>query len=280
MDHLMRDQAPLRPEQWQALDEIVVRIARQSLVGRRFIPIYGPLGAGVQAVPDDRFRGSSDGAVDLLGDSESATVQLSVRRFLPLPLIYKDFILHWRDLQSSDQFGSPLDTSSAAAAAAACAHTEDDLIFNGNLALGLPGLLNVDGAQHLPRGNWNEAGEAFAAIVRASEALIAGHFFGPLTVVTSPVLFAQLNRMFENSGLLAIEQIQKLTRDGVYQSSALPEGMALVIAAAAENLDLAVAMDMTIGYEGPESLNHLFRVLESLVLRIKRPEAIVILNEG
>lgn len=278
MDFLMRSQAPLRLDQWQALDETVIRVARQSLVGRRFIPIYGPLGAGVQAVPDDRFRGSEDGAVDLLGDADSAGIQLSVRRYLPIPLIYKDFILPWRDLATSTQFGSPLDTSGAAAAAAASAHTEDDLIFNGNLALNLPGLLTVDGAQRLPLGDWNVAGEAFAAVVRATETLVNNHFFGPFTVVTSPVLYAQLNRMFENSGTLTLEQIEKLVRGGVYQSSALAEGTAVVLAAAAENLDLALALDFSAGYEGPENLNHLFRVIEAVVLRIKRPQSIVILE--
>jgi len=107
--------------------------------------------------------------VDLLGESDAASIQLSVRRYLPIPLIYKDFVLPWRDLETSSQFGSPLDTSGAAAAAAACAHTEDDLIFNGSLALDLPGLLTVGGSQRLALGNWNVCGTAFGAIVQATE---------------------------------------------------------------------------------------------------------------
>jgi len=278
MNFLMRDQSPLLPEQWQALDSTVIQTARESLVCRRFIPVFGPLGAGVQAVPDDRFSGVDAGAVDLLGNAESATVQLSVRRYLPIPIIYKDFVLPWRDLELTRQFGSTLDTSGAAAAAAACAHAEDALFVNGNAALGLPGLCTVEGVQRLPLGNWNSPGEAFNAVVQATEALIKQGFYGATTVLTSPPLYAQLNRMFDNSGLLTVEQVEKLVRGGVYQSAVVPEGTALVIAGGPEILDLAIALDMVTAYDGPEKLNHIFRVIETVVLRIKQPAAIVVMS--
>lgn len=278
MNLLLRDQAPLRPEQWQALDQTVVRTAREALVGRRLIPIFGPLGAGVQAVPDDRLSGADSGAVDLLGNSDAASVRLSVRRYLPIPLIYKDFVVPWRDLEFAAQGGAPLDTAGAAAAAAACAHAEDDLIVNGNVLLGLPGLRTVDGAQHLALGDWRDPEQAFGRTVEAMEALFGAGFYGAATVLTSPLLFARLNRMFGNSGLLTLEQVQKIVRGGVFQSSVVPENTALVIAADAATVDLALAQDMTIGYQGPENLNHVFRVLEALVLRIKQPRAIVVLE--
>ncbi|HEY7294584.1 MAG TPA: family 1 encapsulin nanocompartment shell protein [Dehalococcoidia bacterium] len=278
MDLLLRDQAPLTPEQWLALDNSVVQTARQALVGRRFIPIFGPLGAGTQAVPDDRLSGGDGGAVDLMGRAETAGVRLSVRRYLPVPLIYKDFTLPWRDLEASAQTAAPLDTGGAAAAASACAHAEDDLIVNGNLLLGLPGLRTVDGAQHRPLGDWSDPEQAFNMVVSATEALFAAGFYGAATVLTSPLLFARLNRMFGNSGLLTVEQVQKLVRGGVYQSPVVPENTALVLIAEASTMDLALAQDMVVAYEGPENLNHLFRVLEMLVLRIKQARAIVVLE--
>ena len=51
MDILARDQAPLTESEWEALDETVVSTARKYLVGRRFIPIFGPVGTGMPAVP-------------------------------------------------------------------------------------------------------------------------------------------------------------------------------------------------------------------------------------
>jgi len=50
MDLRMRDDAPLSTQEWHAIDDVAVQVARGSLIGRRFVRLYGPLGAGVQAV--------------------------------------------------------------------------------------------------------------------------------------------------------------------------------------------------------------------------------------
>jgi uncharacterized linocin/CFP29 family protein len=43
-------------------------------------------------------------------------------------------------------------------------------------------------------------------------------------------------------------------------------------------MDLAVAMDMVAAYLGAAQMNHPFRVLEALILRIKHPDAICTLE--
>lgn len=48
MEFLMRDDVSLSAEQWQAIDSAAVNAARNVLVGRKFLQIYGPLGAGAQ----------------------------------------------------------------------------------------------------------------------------------------------------------------------------------------------------------------------------------------
>ena len=94
----------------------VIEVARRSLVGRRFIDLYGPLGAGVQTVPQDQFKGVEPGAVDLVGDSTASRVFSDKRTFLTIPLIYKDFLLHWRDIEAARSHNMPLDVSAAAGA--------------------------------------------------------------------------------------------------------------------------------------------------------------------
>jgi uncharacterized linocin/CFP29 family protein len=110
---LQRDQAPLSGDEWAALDTAVVRTARGSLVGRRFLTVVGPFGAGVEVVPHDTIGSPGPGKVDLLGDDEEGAIGSAQRTFRPLPLVYQDFRLHWRDLASSRQFGLPLDTGKA-----------------------------------------------------------------------------------------------------------------------------------------------------------------------
>jgi uncharacterized linocin/CFP29 family protein len=272
--YLQRDQAPLTDEQWAALEGTAVATARATLVGRRFLTLAGPFGPGVEALPSDTLSGTNAGQVDLLGNAEGETIGIERRRFLPLPLLYKDFWLHWRDLESSRRFGTPLETNTAAGAAAACAQAEDRLIFDGDSAHDLPGLRTVDGRQTLPMRDWATAGEAFADVVDGVRQLIAQGYTGPYALVVSPLLYAQLNRVFDNTGVLELEQVEKLARRGVYPSSVLPEPAALLVDSSPQHMDLAVAVDLSVAFVESTNLNYRLRMLESLVLRIHRPGAI------
>ena len=123
-------------------------------------------------------------------------------------------------------------------------------------------------------------GRAFADVVAGVESLVERAFTGPYALVVSPRLYAQLNRIFGNTGVLELEQVEKLARRGVYPSSVLPEPAALLIDSGAQNLDLAVGLDLALAYVESTNLNHRFRVLESLALRIRRPGAIVSFEAG
>ena len=279
-DFLGRDQSPLTPEQWQAFDETVVRVARRSLVGRRFIPMFGPLGLGAQVAPNDIFLGRNEGVVDMLGEEECDEVRAGQRRYLPLPIIHKDFMLHWRDLAEADASGTPVDTGVVASAASFCARSEDELIFLGNQEMGYDGLINVDHHHSVAPSDWSGMGNAFRDVVAAVERLNSDGFSGPFAVVTSTRMFVAMNRIFENTGVLEIDQIKKIATAGVFVTPVLPEPSAAVVATGPENLDLVVGVDMTTAFVESTKMNHHFRVLETLVLRIKRPEAICVLETG
>ncbi len=275
-EYLMREQAPLSAAQWERIDQTVTSVAERNLVGRRIIPLFGPFGPGMQAIPSDVFTGVGGGAVDMLGEEDGGIIQSVSRRYLPLPVIYKDFRLHWRDLESAATFDLPLEISVAAAAAAFCARTEDDLIFNGREIAGtrFDGLLTVEGRSRVPMSDWGQMGNAFEDIVKATQALIEAEFFGPFAVVVSPRQFANMNRLLGNSGILEVEQAQKIAAAGVYQSPVLGDKAAVVVSVGAENMDLAVAQDLVTAFLETSKMNHFFRVLEILALRIKRPGAV------
>lgn len=274
MDYLMREDAPLTAAEWARLDGVVTETARRALVARRFIPLAGPFGPGVQVLPDDEIDGAGVGAVDPAGDVPVDVVRTVRRTYLPLPITYKDFRIHWRDIETGRQQGVPLDIGAAAIAAADCTRTEDDLIFNGRLDLGYHGLLTEPGRVRMPISDWSAPGGAFEDVVAATTRLVEGGFYGPYVLVVTPRLYAQLHRVLGTAGVLEIEQIQKLTRDGVYQTPLIPENTALVIATGAQNMDIAVSLDLVTAYNGSENLNHIFRVLEVVALRVRRPGAI------
>ncbi|HEX8822869.1 MAG TPA: family 1 encapsulin nanocompartment shell protein [Archangium sp.] len=279
-DFLGHAENPLREDEWARLNETVIQVARRSLVGRRILDIYGPLGAGVQTVPHDEYTGVSPGAVDIVGEQETASVFTDARKFKTIPIIYKDFLLHWRDIEAARLHNMPLDVSAAAGAAALCAQQEDELIFYGDPKLGHEGLMNAAGRLTAPLGDWTAPGAGYLSIVEATRKLNESGHYGPYAVILSPRLFSMLHRIFEKTGVLEIETIRQLASDGVFQSNRLRGDSGVIVSTGRENMDLAVAMDMVAAYLGASRMNHPFRVLESLILRIKHPDSICTLESN
>ena len=276
--NLLRNEAPLIEDEWELIDETVVRVARKQLVGRRFIDVFGPLGAGVQAVQQDVFAGVDVGDISLLGEEETHAVHAETRTFMPLPLLYKDFWIYWRDLETARGCGTGLDISAAAGAAVFVAQAEDKLILNGHEKLGFEGLLNAKWRNSVPLLNWDEAGAAFQNIVDAHKKLVDAGYYGPFALVTSPDLYAKMERVYDNTGVLEINQVRELMTGGVFQTPVMPDNSAVVVSSGPENLDIAIAQDLITAYLGPDKMNHPFRVFETLTLRIKRPESICTLD--
>jgi uncharacterized linocin/CFP29 family protein len=123
-------------------------------------------------------------------------------------------------------------------------------------------------------------GNAFRDVVAAVEQLTGYGYPGPFALAVSTRMYVAMNRMFENTGVLEIDQVKKIVSAGVFVSPVLSDPSAVVVASGPENLDLVVGVDMTTGYIESSKMNHHFRVLETLVLRIKRPESICVIAGG
>ncbi|MBM3236356.1 bacteriocin [Candidatus Poribacteria bacterium] len=269
-DYLNREEAPLSHEDWERLDKIVVEVARKRLVGRRFITIRGPLGVGIQVIQKSSLSGMAGGE----------EIAVSQRENLAIPMIAKDFRLHWRDIESSQRLGMPLELGPAAAASAVCAQMEDRLIFTGcaheGEACACPGLglLNVNGRNELETAGWEKPGRAFQDAVAAIEKLISAGCYEPYGMVVSPAMYAKLHRMMGRGARLEIAFIKELMTDGIYQSPVLKANEGVVVATSLENLDLVIGQDLITAYLGLDNMDHPFRIFETVLLRIRRPEAI------
>lgn len=280
-------EVPLGHEQLELMKRTVSNTARRHLVGRNFIKVYGPLGAGIQSVPWDTYLPPAMGNLDMLGESEQQPVHTQKRAFLPIPQIYKDFILYGRDIAASHNHDSSenhhaddgcirvtLDLSALVNAVIQCAKKEDDVIFNGISEMGIPGLTNVEGRNIIPMKDWNVLGDGFLNVVEATQKLADVGFYGPYAMVVNPRLYVLLHRVFEKTGVLEIQRVKALLKGGVFYSNVLKGDVAVIVATGRNNMDLVVGQDMRVSYWGPENLNHRFRVWESAILRIKCPQAI------
>ena len=130
MDYLARESAPFSPEIWGQIDSAVIDNAKKHMVCRRFLSLFGPLGAGVSTVAvDSAAKGES---------LEGGVGRITGRRIVELPQLFEDFTLLWRDIGESEKNGWPLDLSAAAAAAQRSAKREDELIPVSYTHLTLP----------------------------------------------------------------------------------------------------------------------------------------------
>ena len=202
MDYLARESADLSDGLWNRIDETAIGTARAQLTCRRFLKVFGPLGAGVTTVAVDGVNKEEvleDGIGRIVGRTQ-----------LELPLFYEDFTLLSRDMEYAAQTGYPLDLSVAIAAAKKASRREDDLILNGSKALGTDGLLTVKGSSKIKKSDWSQGENSFADITAGVAQLAKTGYLGRYALVVSPDLFLDLQRLQPNTGLLEIDRIKKL----------------------------------------------------------------------
>ncbi len=269
MSYLSRESASLPEGLWGQIDDAVVKTARRVLVGRRFLHVFGPLGAGVEDIAVD----DADAVQEVERDGLITT---SGRKFTEIPTVFEDFTLFARDLESAKKSGFPANLSKAAKAAGACAVKEDRLIFFGDQELGYDGLLTAPGAKKISKKDWSAGEDAFTDIASGIAYLTEQGFYGTYALAVSPDLYLQMQRIQPGTGLLEIDRVAKLVDGHIYQAQVLGKGKAVLAACDEENMDLVIGQDMATAYLEQKDLNHSFRVVENVLPRFKRKRAIVV----
>ncbi len=282
MDLFGREESPLTQEEWDTLEKSAIDAAKEVLVGRKFIKVVGPIGAGHQTVSYDVIYGAEPGSCEVKPGheyEECDPVRVGSRKHVLLPTLFKDFVISWRDLEYFRQFNIPIDTTQAVTAAISTAMAEDMLIFHGNKSMGIEGLLNVEGANKLSMSDWEVTGNAFNDVMAGISKLTEEGFYGPYYLIMNPKDYIILNRIYHNTSLLEIEQIEKVVKK-VFTTPIVPQGKVLLISGGIQNMDIVIAQDMKMAYVESVNMNHKFRIFEILTLRIKRPSSILVIRKG
>lgn len=274
MNFLHREESPLTPKEWESLDNVVISTAKNNLIGRRFIELTPALDPSIQAVAYDIISKTDDGACGLFGDKECGIVKVKSRRFLPIPQIYKDFKIHWRDIETSRKLNTPLDFGIVASATREVAISEDRFIFQGDEEIGYPGLLNVEGRSVVKKYSFDEEGGVFKTALSCVETLVKNGFTTNLAFVMNPKDYTKTFRIYGNTGTLEINHIKELFDVGVFTNYAVDEGKAVAVATGVENMDIFIVQDMITSFLAYENMDYYFRVFEILAFRIKNPSAV------
>jgi uncharacterized linocin/CFP29 family protein len=264
--YLGRDDAPFGEALWKALDTAMISAAKSQLVGRRLLDIEGPYGLGLKSVP------TSD-AVVMPG--KDGAPEIAASKAIPLALVRTTFTLAARDLASFEHEGPALDLGDVARAAMACARLEDELVFNGSKALGVPGLLASAGSK-VQLTSWENEGDAAADIIKAVTALDDSGFHGPYVLALAPRRYNLLFRRYRQGNQTEMQHVQNIVTDGIFKAPILKDG-GLLLNAGKAFAAIVLGQDMMLGFVGPSEGDFEFSISESLALRIRQPAAICVL---
>ena len=264
MDYQSRGQAPFPPELWRKIDDAAITAARDRLSGRRFLPLEGPFGIGLTAIEcgnDESYRQPRA--------SEAASV---MGRTQPVPMIRQIFRISIRRIAAMLENGQPLDLTPAADAAEAVADREDELIYQGQPDLQLPGLLNMDGRQEIAAGDWTAIDRALDDVLAAATLLDEAGYRGPYALALAPALYNGLFRLYPGTDVMQLEHLRRLCTRGIFKAPI--EGGILVDPTVGT---LIVGQDMEAGYIGQDGIHYQLYLSESVVLRIDDPGAACII---
>jgi len=258
--YLLREDAPIGEELWKLLDSTMAEAAKSYLTGRRILPLEGPFGFGLKAVPME----------DCIGEGEiiSSTI-------LPIHLIQRTFSFGKRDLAAFEMNGLPLNMETASCAALDCARMEDGIIFHGTT--GQDGLVTLEESNSVKLSSWNTVGKAADDIIQAITTLDRAGFHGPYSMALAPNRFNLLLRQYPQGGT-ELEHVRTIISQGVYKAPILETG-GVVLAAGRQYASIILGQDMTVGFNGPVEEDFEFTISESLGLMIRQLGAICVLKE-
>ncbi len=258
--YLGREGAPFGDNVWAALEAAMIEAAKSQLAGRRLLPLEGPYGLGLKAVP--------------LPEEEAAS-GMFVSKTLPLVFLVEEFEMPLRDIAAYERDGMALNLQPVVQAAIALARREDELLFHG--AAGVPGLLNAPGVQKMKLSDWSEVGTAMDDLIKAVTALDEAGFHGPYALGLAPARYNLLFRRYPQGPTTEMEHVRTMITGGLVKVPALRDG-GVLLAVGRQFASIILGQDMYVGFIGPDEEGLEFTVSESIALYLKAPASVCVLE--
>jgi uncharacterized linocin/CFP29 family protein len=236
---------PLTAEEWSYLSTQVAKTVEATRSFRSYLPQV-KLGRGYPAAP--------------LGAG-----------LVPLEELSEKFKVSQAAIDFSRASRQPLDVTEGLQAAARLALREDEKIRN--TLLGTPGTLSHK------ISSWDEPGAAVREVGEAVSKLVAEKHVGPYVLFVSPARYVKLLAVHEKTGVMELTRLKALVRD-VVPTPVMPDDVAVLVSSTPRVLDVVIGADTEVEYLGPEDGVHVFRVWETIALRVYDPRGVVVLKQG
>ncbi|HIH72086.1 MAG: Uncharacterized protein XD43_0237 [Thermococcales archaeon 44_46] len=213
------------------------------------------------SLPKTKITGQSF-RVDIISFKDG--VKVVKQEYRPIPMLTKKFYIGLRELNDGTY-----DPAIAVKAGELLVKDEESLIIKD--------ILSTEGIKRMKLSSWETTEEALNNLMNALQD-ISKASAGPFGVILNPKRFAKLLRVHEQGGKMLIEVLKEVFKGGIIVTSSIDESKVIVFANTPAVLDVVVGQDADLKELGPEGEEVAFLASEALTVRIKSPEAIVILE--
>ena len=273
----------LTDDEIEYIEQSIVTTMRPMLVGRTLMPVKALSNAGFKTYTHYTEQDMSQATISMTGESQSMDRVDLAEVNTTIPIISKDYNLHWRDVLMRRNTGQDLNTQHATNAARQVAEEEDKLILSGEYtgwpALGIEGLATATGRNTTAGGDWSANMITYVAAAKAQ--LRTDGYFGPYKLIVTSAWYAQMEAVYGNTDRYYFQVVGDLIggvdniviSDNLYASDGGVDS-ALVIDTSPGNFELIVGQDTTTYLDQLPNMNYQGKVWEAVTPVIKRPEAI------
>ncbi len=302
----------LRKEEWQQLDETLVGVARQRLIGISDLVTRGLSfnlgGLGVTLSQYEQLGDMSNANVDFSGvtDGEKDSVTFTLIN-VPVPIFHKDFSINLRRLEASrgpNSIGAPIDRTQIETAAQKVTEQMEEVLFNGMSAAGSgtstgAGFPAAGGSIQQGAGSTTQAslygyttqpnintqaGSTWATVTNPTTDLTntigtlesARYFGGQYVTYVPTTQYNKLRQFFtDGSGDQVFDRVKRIQGiEDIRPGDRLASGTAVMVTMRRDVVDLAIGQDLTVvEWESKGGLMLHFKVMAALAPRIKSDAA-------
>ncbi len=274
----------LRKQEWEQLDEALVRVARARLNGIADLRNAGLTrtlrGLGVLI---DQFEQVSEfdaatQSMDVITPPTEDTAEFNLVS-VPIPITHKGFRISLRQLEASRTIGQPLDTTNVELATRQVVETLESVLFVGSGVIIGGG--TVFGYTTQPDRNtgtltaaWTNAAlrDIIADVIDMIAALEADGYFGPYMLYVPQDYWSELREDYkadsERTFLERILAIAEITAVNV--TDALPANNVVLVQLTRDVVDLSIGQDITtVEWESMGGLLGRWIVMAAMAPRVK-----------
>ncbi len=293
---VLRTNDVLRKQEWQQLDEILVGVARQRLIGINDLRNRGLVvnlnGLGTTISQYEQLGDMSSADVDFSGVTDGEKDQVTFTLVsVPVPIIHKDFQIDIRRLAASrgaNAIGAPIDTTQIETAAWKVTEQAEEILFNGftagKLQVGagsttqatLQGYTTATGINSRAGSSWATPANITPDVTASIDLVEAAKYFGPWVLYTATAQFGKLRAFLtDGSGDQIWDRIKRIQGlEDVRPGDRLAAGSAVLVTMRRDVIDVAIGQDLTVvEWETKGGMMSNFKVMCALSPRPKSDSA-------